>query len=68
MADIQQNIMPDILSKYQTLSVSYEGQNREAEKLSSSANKVVWVILFLIYATIAFTFRSYSQPFLLLFM
>ncbi|RXG25058.1 efflux RND transporter permease subunit [Leeuwenhoekiella marinoflava] len=68
MTDIQQNVMPDILSKYPTLSVSYEGQNREAGKLSSSANKVVWVILFLIYATIAFTFRSYSQPFLLLLM
>ena len=68
MADIQGNVMPDILSRYPTLSVSYEGQNREAEKLSSSANKVVWVILFLIYATIAFTFRSYSQPFILLLM
>ncbi len=68
LAEIKATVIPDILSKYPTLSVSYEGQNREAEKLSSSANEVIWVILFLIYATIAFTFRSYSQPFLLLFM
>lgn len=68
LADIQQDIMPDLLSRYPTLSVSYEGQNREAEKLSNSANKVIWVILFLIYATIAFTFRSYSQPAMLLLM
>ncbi len=66
--DVKSNILPDILSKYPTISVSYEGQNREAEKLTSSANNVIWVILFLIYATIAFTFRSYSQPFLLLLM
>ena len=68
LADVRANVMPAILSKYPTVSVSYEGQNREAEKLSDSANKVIWVILFLIYATIAFTFRSYSQPFLLLLM
>ncbi len=68
LQDIKTNVMPEILSKYPTLGVSYEGQNREAEKLSRSANKVIWVILFLIYATIAFTFRSYSQPLMLLLM
>ena len=68
LEDIKTNVMPDIISKYPTLGVSYEGQNREAEKLSKSANKVIWVILFLIYATIAFTFRSYSQPLMLLLM
>ncbi|MEH6407581.1 MAG: efflux RND transporter permease subunit [Leeuwenhoekiella sp.] len=68
LAEVRANIIPDIISKYPTVSVSYEGQNREAEKLSNSANKVIWVILFLIYATIAFTFRSYSQPLLLLLM
>jgi multidrug efflux pump subunit AcrB len=68
LLDVQQNIMPDLLAKYPTLSVSYEGQNREAKKLSSSANKVFPVILFLIFAVIAFTFRSYSQPVILLSM
>ncbi|MGB5941266.1 MAG: efflux RND transporter permease subunit [Leeuwenhoekiella sp.] len=68
LADIQANVIPDILSKYPTISVKYEGQNREAQKLSDSANKVIWVILFLIYATIAFTFRSYSQPAILMLM
>lgn len=68
LQDIQDNIMPSLLAQYPSLSVSYEGQNREAEKLSSSANKVLPIVLFLIYATIAFTFRSYSQPFLLLLM
>jgi len=48
--------------------VSYEGQNREAGKLTGSAKKVLPIIFFLIYATIAFTFRSYSQPLLLMIM
>ena len=68
LADIDENILPDILSKYPSVSVSYEGQNREAEKLTNSAINVFPVILFLIYAVIAFTFRSYSQPLLLIIM
>ncbi|HEY9184499.1 MAG TPA: efflux RND transporter permease subunit [Salegentibacter sp.] len=68
ISDIKNNIMPDLLVKYPSLGVSYEGQNREAKKLTDSARGVLPVILFLIYATIAFTFRSYSQPFLLMLM
>jgi len=48
LADIQENVMPDLLAKYPSLSVSYEGQNREAGKLVSSASAVLPVILFLI--------------------
>ena len=68
IANIDENVLPGILSKYPSVSVSYEGQNREADKLTNSAKKVFPVILFLIYAVIAFTFRSYSQPFLLILM
>ncbi|PKD17601.1 RND transporter [Salegentibacter salinarum] len=68
LADIRSNVMPDLLTKYPSLSVSYEGQNREANKLTDSAKGVLPVVLFLIYAVIAFTFRSYSQPLLLMIM
>ncbi|MDG1571912.1 efflux RND transporter permease subunit [Robiginitalea sp. M366] len=66
--DVQENFVPDLLAKYPGLSVSYEGQNREAQKLFTSLNNVWPVILFLIFAVIAFTFRSYSQPVILIFM
>lgn len=66
--DIKQNVMKDIQSKYPTVSASFEGQNREASKLSSSLTKAGIPILLLIYITIAFTFRSYSQPVLLLLL
>ncbi|MCM5662715.1 efflux RND transporter permease subunit [Galbibacter mesophilus] len=68
LADIQNNIMPEVQSHFSTVTASYEGQNREAQKLSDSAWKVFPVVIFLIYSVIAFTFRSYSQPFLLLIM
>ncbi len=68
LSEIKTDIMPDILSKYPSITVSYEGQNREANKLSKSAQTTIPVVIFLIYVVIAFTFRSYSQPFLLIIM
>ncbi|SDW75257.1 Multidrug efflux pump subunit AcrB [Lutibacter oricola] len=68
LADIQENIIPDVLSKYPTVSAIYEGQNRDAAKTMNSAKLVFPIILLLIYITIAFTFRSYDQPLLLMIM
>jgi multidrug efflux pump subunit AcrB len=66
--EIKTTIMPEIISKYPTVSAEYEGQNREANKTINSVKKVGLIILALIYITIAFTFRSYDQPILLLLM
>ncbi|MBJ6368039.1 efflux RND transporter permease subunit [Snuella sedimenti] len=66
--DIKANVIPRIQSQYPTISASFEGQNREATKLSRSLWRNGIVILLLIYVTIAFTFRSYSQPVLLLLL
>ncbi len=68
LEDIKTNVMPDILSKYPTVRPSYEGQNREAGKLLGSLGPVGLTVLLLIYVTIAFTFRSYSQPLLLILL
>ncbi|WP_405201384.1 efflux RND transporter permease subunit [Dokdonia sp. LLG6352-1] len=68
MTDLRANVMPDILSKYPTVTPSYEGQNREAGKLTDSLIPVGLTVLLLIYIVIAFTFRSYSQPLMLLLL
>ena len=68
MNDIKNNIMPDIQSKYPTVTASYEGQNRERNKMFDSLNVVGLSVLGLIYITIAFTFRSFSQPLMLLLL
>lgn len=68
MEDLRLNVIPGLQSKYPTITASFEGQNREKEKLSSSLGEAGLVILLLIYATIAFTFRSYSQPLLLILL
>lgn len=68
MTEIRTVTMPEILSKYPTVTPSYEGQNREAGKLINSLKPVGLTVLMLIYITIAFTFRSYSQPLILLLL
>jgi multidrug efflux pump subunit AcrB len=66
--EIRSDVMPTLVAKYPSISALYEGQNREASKVQGSAKKVFPIILLLIYIVIAFTFRSYSQPLLLLIM
>ena len=68
LEDVKTNILPEILSKYSSVTPIYEGQNRERKKTTDSVGKVGWLILGLIYIVIAFTFRSYSQPILLIIM
>ncbi len=68
MNNIKENIIPGILEKYPSVSPLYEGQNREAIKMQRSLMPAGLIILVLIYVVIAFTFRSYSQPVLLLFL
>lgn len=68
LEDIKTRLMPEITSKYPSVSPLYEGQNREAKKTIDSVKIVGPIILILIYMTIAFTFRSYSQPILLILM
>lgn len=68
MTEIRKKVLPNILAKYPSVQPSYEGQNREAAKTVNSANQVGLAVLVLIYVVIAFTFRSYSQPLLLIIM
>lgn len=68
IAEIRDVIFPEIKLRYPSVSASYEGQNREADKTKNSAKGVIPIVLFLIYAVIAFTFRSYEQPLLLIIM
>jgi len=65
---IQNEIVPDVLKRYPSVTALYEGQSRELGKLASSFKNAAPILFLLIYFTIAFTFRSYSQPLLLMVM
>ncbi len=68
MADIKADLIPVMKERYPGVNAIFEGQNREAEKTASSAIAVLPVIVFLIFIIIAFTFRSFDQPIVLLLM
>ncbi len=68
LEDIKTTVLPNIISKFPTVTPIYEGQNREAQKTMVSIKTVGPIILLLIYIIIAFTFRTYSQPIVLLIM
>ncbi len=66
--ELQSNLIPEIKNKFSSIDVSFEGQYREANKTIKSAYTVFPLALFLIFTVIGFTFRTYSQPFLLLML
>ncbi len=68
IAGIRTNLMPEIIARFPTVVPIYEGQNREAAKMTASVRFVLPAVLFGIFAIIAFTFRSYSQPLILFIM
>jgi multidrug efflux pump subunit AcrB len=68
MAEMQEDLLPVIQAQFPSVTASFEGQNREATKVTSSAKKVLPIALFMIYVLIAFTFRTFSQPLMLLLM
>ncbi|MGB0403645.1 MAG: efflux RND transporter permease subunit [Salibacteraceae bacterium] len=61
MSEIDNVILPPILAKYPSLSVSYEGQSKEQAKMKKSGSTVIPIILILMLAVIVLTFRSFSQ-------
>ena len=65
---IKSEVMPNIFAKYPSVTALYEGQNREASKVKKSTWPIGFIVLVMIYIVIAFTFRSYSQPILLLLL
>ena len=68
MNDIKASMLPVIQANYPNVNPIFEGQNREAAKTANSAKAVLPVIVFLIFVIIAFTFRSFSQPLMLMLM
>jgi multidrug efflux pump subunit AcrB len=69
LQNVRDNMIPELQKKYPTISPNYlSGQAREAAKLASSAGFIFPIVIILIYIVIAFTFRSVTQPAMLLLL
>ncbi|MEM7655526.1 MAG: efflux RND transporter permease subunit, partial [Bacteroidota bacterium] len=58
---IETELLPPILSKYPSVSYSFEGQYRENAKTQASSGTVMPLVLILIFFIIMLTFRSLGQ-------
>ena len=68
MSDIKTNVIPEILTHYPSVSVSYEGQSRQSAKMGASVARVFPIILILMLSIIVFTFRSFAQTLIIFLM
>jgi multidrug efflux pump subunit AcrB len=68
LAQIREDILPEIFTKYPSVSARYEGQQKESQKTQDSSKTVMPLILFLIVLTITFTFRSLVQTIVIMLL
>jgi len=68
IAQIKEEIIPEILAKHQGVTPLFEGQNREAEKTQASAKFAFPFVIFCIIIIITFTFRSLGQAVVILIL
>lgn len=66
MRDLEENVMPELLSRYPGVSWTVEGEGRELSDAYGSLLQTTILVLFVIYGLLAIPFRSYLQPFIVM--
>ena len=66
--EINDEILPLVLKNHPNIKVVHGGEERENEKFKRSRNTVLAAIILAIYIVMTLAFRSWSQPFIILFM
>ncbi len=59
--ELQTDIVPEILKKYPSVDVLFEGENREQEKTADSMQTTLGIVFLLMFFVIVLTFKSVSQ-------
>ncbi len=59
--DIENELIPEVLAKYSSVSVGFEGQQRQTAKTQKSMQLVLPIILMVMFFIITLTFKSISQ-------
>jgi len=65
--DMQKKILPDLLGKYPGLSYSFKGRQADIKESLSALLKGLGMALLCIFALLAIPFKSYIQPFIIMF-
>ena len=64
--ELRRSFLPALAADHPGLVYSFEGQRRDQEEMMKSLVKGTLIVLLLIYALLAVTFRSYVQPSLIM--
>ena len=67
LEDVKQKIFPELLSKIPGLSYSFKGHKADIKESISALLKGLGVALICIFALLAIPFKSYLQPFIIMF-
>jgi len=66
MAEISEEYIPELLSRYDGVGFQLQGSSLELQKLISNLSTASLVAIFLIYTLLAIPLRSYGQPFVIM--
>lgn len=66
IAILQNEVLPEITSRYQGLTYSFEGESREQNEDLASLSRNMMIALMLIYVLLGAQLRSYIQPFVIM--
>jgi len=66
LSDLQKNVFPRIMEKYEGLNIELAGEQREQGETMASLGQNYLLALFAIYALLAIPFKSYVQPFIIM--
>ena len=66
IAILQNEVLPEITSRYQGLTYSFEGESREQNEDLASLSRNMLIALMLIYVLLGAQLRSYIQPFVIM--
>ncbi len=67
LRDMKKQILPEILSKYPGLSYSFKGKQADIRESITALLKGLGMALVCIFALLAIPFKSYLQPFIIMF-
>jgi len=67
LKDMKKEILPDLLGKYPGLSYSFKGRQADRKESISALLKGLGLALVCIFALLAIPFKSYLQPFIIMF-
>lgn len=68
VSDLRDNFMPSLLSKYEMVSVRWEGQQEQTQESVASLLTATAVAMLVMFVLLTLEFKSYVQPLLIMFI